>query len=262
MDSQDFFEDWCATNSHTSGTYRCEILKELRSVRPRIKALLNNIVQTHYRDPQRVEALLNRLGYAEAAKRLNEYLPLTARARSGDIGEILATEYVNRRLPFRVPIFRLRWKDGREMPLRGDDLIAIKGTSGNLQLLKGEIKSRRKLTSTTIRDALGQLRKNSNRPSGHTLNYLVDRLIEIGDNTTAELLDRHIDSRLASEDIYHLLFTLSANDPSNLFDTQLGKYTGPVQTDAVGLVIEDHPDFIRSAYEELKWQPITQSSSV
>jgi hypothetical protein len=171
------------------------------------------------------------------------------------LGEILATEYVNRRLPFRVPIFRLRWKDGREMALRGDDLIAIKSDGPKLQILKGEIKSRRKLTSTTIRSALAQLRNNSNRPSGHTINYIVDRLLELGDGRTADLLDRYLDSGISSKDLHHLIFTLSANDPTTIFDGQLGKYTGPVLTAAVGLIIEDHPEFIKKSYEELRWQP-------
>lgn len=253
--SSDFFKQWCSATAHSKGTYRREILKEVRSSRPKIKEALNNIVQTHYLDANRVRNLIVRLGYKKASKRLNEYLPLTLKARSGDLGEILATEYVNRRLPFRVPIFRLRWKDGREMALRGDDLIAIKNDGPRLQILKGEIKSRRKLTTTTVRHALVQLRRNSNRPSGHTINYIVDRLLELGDDQTADLLDRYLDSGISNKDLHHLLFTVSANDPTALFDSHLAKYTGSVWTAAVGLVIDDHPEFIERSYEELRWQP-------
>ena len=46
--------------------------------------------------------------------------------RSGDLGEIYATEWIDsseRRL--RAPIKRLRWKDHRNMAMRGDDVIGI-----------------------------------------------------------------------------------------------------------------------------------------
>jgi hypothetical protein len=141
------------------------------------------------------------------------------------------------------------------MALRGDDLIAIKNDGKRLQILKGEIKSRRNLTATTVRNALAQLRKNSNRPSAHTVNYIVDRLQDLGEDQTAELLDAYLDSGISSKDLHHLMFTLSANDPTSLFDTQLGMYRGPVWTAAVGLIIEDHPEFIKESYEKLIWQP-------
>ena len=59
---------------------------------------------------------------------------------------------------------------------KDDDLIAVGEDGQTLKLLKGEIKSRRKLTSIAIRNALSQLRRNSNRPSGHTINFIIDRL--------------------------------------------------------------------------------------
>jgi hypothetical protein len=44
----------------------------------------------------------------------------------GHLGEILATESVPALLrPFKVPIKRLRWVDGRESALRGEDLIGL-----------------------------------------------------------------------------------------------------------------------------------------
>jgi hypothetical protein len=37
--------------------------------------------------------------------------------------EILATELVEEEIGLRVPVRRLRYKDGRNMPMRGDDFI-------------------------------------------------------------------------------------------------------------------------------------------
>jgi hypothetical protein len=183
------------------------------------------------------------------------------RARSGDLGEILATEYVNRRMSFRVPLFRLRSKDGRNMALRGDDVIAIGNEAGKLQLLKGEVKSKRKLIATTVQSALKQLRKNSSRPSGHTVNYLIDRLIELGKRKTAGRLEDYLDTGISAQNLHHLLFTLSGNDPTELFDAELGKYSGKVNFAAVGLVVKDHGDFVNQTYDRLKWQPETKSKA-
>jgi hypothetical protein len=62
---------------------------------------------------------------------------------SGELGEILATELVEEMMDYEVPVRRLRYKDGREMALRGDDFIGIRvNAAGNLHLLKGESKSR------------------------------------------------------------------------------------------------------------------------
>jgi hypothetical protein len=258
---EDFFKTWCSAKIHTHGTYRREVLGEVYSARREVASTLNEVVQTHYVDPERVKERIERLGYKKAAKRLNSYLPTTSRARSGDLGEILATEYVNRRMSFRVPLFRLRWKDGRNMALRGDDVIAIGNEGGNLQLLKGEVKSRRKLVATTVRYALRQLRKNASRPSGHTVNYLIDRLIELGRPKTAARLEDYLDIGISAQNLHHLLFTLSANDPTELFDAELVDYSRKVDFAAVGLVVKDHADFIKQIYEGLKWQPETRSKA-
>ncbi len=41
------------------------------------------------------------------------------------MGEILATEFIEFQTEFRIPVRRLRYKDGREMALRGDDFLGV-----------------------------------------------------------------------------------------------------------------------------------------
>jgi hypothetical protein len=82
-------------------------------------------VRSHYDDLRRIERDVQELGYTRAADVLRE------RARSGEIGEILGTELVEEELGFKVPVRRLRYKDGREMALRGDDFVGIKLDSGD-----------------------------------------------------------------------------------------------------------------------------------
>lgn len=66
---------------------------------------------------------MERLGFKVAAKILSEAMPQTPKGRSGDLGEILATELVEEEIGLRVPVRRLRYKDGRNMAMRGDDFI-------------------------------------------------------------------------------------------------------------------------------------------
>ena len=65
------------------------------------------------------------LGAPETSEILKELLPTTKKSRSGDAGEILATEIAEDKLHYQVPIRRLRWKDGREAALRGDDIVGV-----------------------------------------------------------------------------------------------------------------------------------------
>ena len=53
-------------------------------------------------------------GYSKAAAVIANSLPTKKRMRSGDLGELLATEYLNSETPFLVPIKKLRWKSDRE----------------------------------------------------------------------------------------------------------------------------------------------------
>lgn len=49
-------------------------------------------------------------GYTKAAEIILNSLPSNKETRSGDLGELLATEYVNAETSFVVPIKKLRWK--------------------------------------------------------------------------------------------------------------------------------------------------------
>lgn len=72
----------------------------------------------------------------------------TPRARSGDLGKILASELVKDETNFRLPVRRMRFKDRREVVMRGDDFTGV-GRDGedrcprrfNINLLGGSFRS-------------------------------------------------------------------------------------------------------------------------
>ncbi len=92
-----------------------------------------NVVRSNYDDLNSIAQDIKELGFPSAAIIFNERLPLTTKARSGELGEIIATEFAEEILGFKIPIRRIRYKEGREMALRGDDFIGV-----NYNVLKGD----------------------------------------------------------------------------------------------------------------------------
>lgn len=187
----DLFSPWCIRSTAERGQHRLEILRERRGGQVTALSKLETVVPSHYDDPTRMAERARRLGASAVAKVLREQLPRSKRAQSGDLGEILATEYVNRKLPFAVPVKRLRWKDGRELALRGDDLIGFRTTRDRLHLLKGEAKSRASLATSVLNGAVKALRMNRGRPSAHALAFVMQRLLDM-DDPRGYVLERYL----------------------------------------------------------------------
>ena len=142
-------------------------------------------------------------------------MPRSSRARSGELGEILATELVEDHFEFEVPIRRLRYKDGREMALRRDDFLGLElDAQQNLHFLKGESKSRANLANATILEARKALSRDDGRTTATSLLFVADRLME-GEGERRQM-GRRIRNEVASraappERTGHMLFTLSGN---------------------------------------------------
>jgi hypothetical protein len=211
-------------------------------------------VRSHYDDLRRIERDIQELGYTRAADVLRERLPRKARARSGEIGEILGTELVEEELGFKVPVRRLRYKDGREMALRGDDFVGIKlDERDRLHLMKGEAKSRQNLGRRTIEEARAALSKDNGRPTPCSLLFVADRLLdmegedsELGRQLRNEVAMRAVPAR----NIDHVLFTLSGNAPPAALAEDLRQSDEEHPQTVINMRVEDHQEFIRAVYEE------------
>jgi Cap4 SAVED domain len=119
------FDDWCDQNEERVRKKRLWKLTEKENGRDAIRSGLALKVRSHYDSLERIADDVEELGYEGAAIILRERLPRGKKSRSGDLGEILASELTEERLGFTVPIRRMRFKDGREVALRGDDFIGI-----------------------------------------------------------------------------------------------------------------------------------------
>lgn len=96
--------------------------------------LVARAVPSHYGSSKHFAKILEQLGKSGAAKWLCIKLPKTTKIKSGDLGEIIATEYIGEKTQFAVPIKRLRWKDSRDMSMRGDDVIGVSQVQVNQSL--------------------------------------------------------------------------------------------------------------------------------
>ena len=245
-----FLDQWLSISRRTISGHRRVLLTERTEKRIGILDELRGVLRSHYVDPAVTEARLKVHGATKTAELLRDMLPETARTRSGELGEVLATEMAVRVLGFTVPIFRLRWKDGRNMALRGDDLVAFLVADGKpTRYMKGESKSRATLTAGVLEEADDKLLEDDGRPSRHSVLFVAHRLYEQDDNATAQMLEGHLLNSFRGCRIEHLLFALSGNSPGTLLRNHLSNRPKP-KCHAVGMHVDDHQQFIASVYEE------------
>jgi hypothetical protein len=168
------FPKWCETEDVNVDRHKLHVFRERDGVRQSLDKEIEQAVISHYEDPLRLSERIGRVGLPKAAAVLRDMLPRTKRARSGHLGEVFATEVVPSVLKgFEIPIKRLRWLDGREAALRGEDLIGVERANGGVRFLKGESKSRANLGAGVIAEAREMLAANDGRPSQHALGYIM-----------------------------------------------------------------------------------------
>lgn len=247
------YEPWCECERTGEPQRQLWKLTERVGGRAAVAAHLPEVVRSHYDDADRIAEDVRELGYPLAAAILAERMPRSARARSGELGEILATELVEEQIGFTVPVRRLRYKDGREMALRGDDFIGVRtAADGQMHFLKGESKSRAALAGATIREARDALTRDGGRPTATSLLFIADRLMEHAD--ARQVLGRRIRNEVAARAapparVAHMLFTLSGNAPPRALQDDLQAAEAVRPHVVVHLRIEDHQAFIQATYE-------------
>jgi len=207
---------------------------------------LRDLIRGHYVDPNITAKRIASLGAPKTARLLREHTPTKKRARSGDLGEILATELAEQQLNYNVPIRRLRWKDGREMALRGDDIIGIaRDSKKKLLMLKGESKSRAALSTAVLDEAGVALDSDRGRPTRHSVLFVAERLRGAGGDELAEELERAVLGSFRGVPVAHMLFVLTSGSPRKLLTAHLTVVAKKRRVrHAVGVQITDHGTFI------------------
>lgn len=248
------FDDWCISADTQVGDHH---LRVLTGDSAKLAVAVNAtaaIVPSHYVAEEQVSRVLARLGKPAAAKLIQDKLPTDKKIRSGDLGELYATEWINSQSIYRAYVKRLRWKDHRNMALRGDDVIGLylDPKNQNLYFLKTEAKSRISLTTTVLGQARAGLDTYGGLPSPHALAFISARLLEIGNTPLVDSIDDALLKQgIQAQHVRHLLFTFSGNAPSTLLTASLQTYSGKIQQMAVGLHVDGHADFISAVYDQV-----------
>jgi hypothetical protein len=246
------FDKWCTeTTTDISGNRLVVLVSDNTRLPKEIPNIAKELPQ-HYAEPVRLSEILAKHGRTALATYVSGKLPLTKQIRSGDLGEILGLTYLTEKSKFTVPIRRLRWKDHRDMAMRGEDVLAFETgkESSDFKVAKAEVKSRLKLSKTVVTQAREALSANQGLPSNHALSFVADRLHTLGNSALADLLDEFtLNKRLKESQVTHFLFTLSGNDPQPVLQSSLSGYKEGIAQLYVGVQVEEHQNFIKSVFE-------------
>jgi hypothetical protein len=242
---------WCVESEEALAKHKLRQMAFDAATRTRAANAIAKAIPDYYTDPQRVASLLKKLGKLHAAAYVEQKLPTRLPIRSGDLGEILCNAYVHEATPFSLGIKRLRWKDHRDMSMRGEDVLAfdLRSKNSSLQILKAEVKSRDGMSTAVINEARDALSANNELPSPHALAFVADRLHETGNDILGDALDKaQLKDGIRPSQVSHMLFTFSGNNPVKLLKTNLQAYAGSVPQHYVCLHVRGHQDFIRAVF--------------
>jgi hypothetical protein len=245
------FTEWCVETETPVTTNTLRLLKAVPSKQGHAIAVMAAALPEYYASPNRISDLLTKLGKPAAAKYVAEKLPSKLTVMSGDLGEILCNAYVVEGTVFNRGIKRLRWKDHRNMSMRGEDVLAFRlGPKGGLHILKAEVKSLSAMTTKTIEEARGALAANQELPSPHAMLFVADQLDDAGESDLRDALYKAllVDGVRTSQ-VTHMIFTFSQSNPSNLLTKNLTAYAGTVPQRYVALQVNGHQAFIKSVFK-------------
>lgn len=235
------FEPWLREERRADTPANVTLLFEREGGRALVFDALREVVKDHF-----VKAdILARLGYSRAAKYLENKLPTEIKTQSGDLGEILATEYVRECAGYDVPINRLRYKDDRDLAMRGDDFIGVRRVDNRVQVLKGEAKSRAQLSVSVVKEACDSLTRHASRPNPSSVAFVASRLREEGRDDEADVIETLMEVSIADRDLEHMVFTLSGNDPAAALAAHA---QAKIRRRLTGMHVFDHQRFIQDVY--------------
>lgn len=196
-------------------------------------------------------SVIERLGgFPKAAHVLKNRVPAGKIARSGMLGEILATEFLDHETEFDVPIRRLRYRDTREQAMRGDDVLGFRPTKKRVQVMKVEAKSRARLATAALTEAREGLANHDGRPNPETLAFVECTLRFQDRDTEAEPVAKLQKRTIRAKDVVHLLFTLSGNDPTSFLEANNDPVSDGIQLRLCGCRVRQHADFVKSVFDE------------
>lgn len=245
--AEPFFVDWMDHNQPVSNAEELVVLREKASVTKAVHAAIKTAAMEHLVGLD----MLKRIGgWDQTEAFIRNKVPTDKKVRSGDLGEILASEYIDQCMSYAVPIKRLRWKDDRDTTMRGNDVLALSIEDQECRLLKAESKSRASLQASVVEEAVVGLAKHRGRPNPSSLAFISSRLREQDEDGLATVFERLQSGKLKAASIEHLVFTFSGNDPTSHLEKHIASQSAR-RRHLVGCHVAGHQEFIKKTFEAL-----------
>lgn len=246
------FSNWCTLGPVAPiGDHQAGVLESYDDATG--VATLATSLPSAYAESESLALIAERFGNVGVAKYLRNKLPTKSSARSGDMGEILATAYLHEVRGYAVGPSRLIQRDHQEWAMRGDDVLGARlDSNGKLLVTKVEAKSRVRMRAVTVKAAREGLARNDELPSPHSLAQFAERLLSTADSHIGEaVLATQLSEGVRPDRLGHLMFLFTSSDPSTYVSADLLTYSGSVPQLTITLRVEGHQEFIKDAYEEV-----------
>lgn len=243
----DFFSPWCDPPADEAvGRHASRVIVS-RDDSAGIDAVVALLPRT-YAKKKNLKRIAQRYGKTGVANLLSAKVPKTKAGRSGDMGEILGTAYVQTILGYSTGPSRLIERDHQEWALRGDDVLGARLDGKKLKLVKVEAKSRAEARKATITEAREGLRRNGDLASPHSLTQFAERLLSDDEALSDAISDVLQNDGLRPGHLAHVMFIFAGNNPIKHVRDDLNSYTGHVPQSTVTVRVQAHQDFIAKSY--------------
>jgi len=194
-------------------------LKEKRGVREQVKPALIDAILDHHFPSQRIKEKLKKLGFKGTAEYFGNFLPRNDKTRKGNFGEVVTSEHLCQRYNYKMPVFKLRFMDTPNMPMRGEDIVAFEIAENKkiIAICIGETKTLEIYSKSKVKQAYKQIVKaHHSQPT--SLSLICNILYERGEDDLAKQIDEILET-LASKPFprHNWIFIITGNKPIDPF---------------------------------------------
>lgn len=212
---------WLESGDSSKGYNKFKHLpvKEKKGARESVKLALSKAVLDHHFHRERIKGALERLGFPEAAEFFSTCLPKKGNTRKGNFGEVVASEHLRQRYGYKMPVFKLRFMDNPDMPMRGEDIVAFEVAEDNriTAICLGEAKTLGSYNRSKVEEAHKRL-FIAYHPYPVTLSLISNILHERGDHDLANQVDNILEILVSKPFRQHnWIFIITGDQPSDPF---------------------------------------------
>lgn len=255
LNSDNFIHHWLVQRDPvpTYTLFQHVPLQEVGGVRDVVFNPLAEVVFAHHNDPREFRRNLEALGYPEAA-RVIDRRPRDPNVRKGNLGEILASEYLRQCAHYQIPVYRLRYSI-QDSPMPGEDILAFRfgaPDGSGRELLVGESKVRDRYASNVVIEAHNQLVNYEHRPRPKSFLLIVHALREQGQDEESDRVLRFLDKFAPHQPTRrNLIFLVTGNEPRDPFGCIQALGSGNVieNLTAVNVHISDLENFVNALFD-------------